>query len=293
VSRIINLEEILQQRRLERIMIYGKPKTGKTRLVGALPRNEKWGEILYVACDRNSELLPSIIDRTKIHVVKPGPAEGQTHVDLLEDLVEIFTKDWKAEYPGVGTIVVDTGTVMTGDLMQFYVDTKKVQENHKKLGREGTKSYHAQADKGDFGGAQSSHGFLLDHLWLQPLHLVVLYHEDWVEPKSGGLDELTGGPMTVGIAQIRTLPGRFDTVLRTVSNIGAARFAVQTERQGAWPAEVRQGNVGLRLGQSGHYALADDPRSFWEDFDLFVEGKGPAVVLNSGAKKTSSGARWT
>jgi hypothetical protein len=289
VSRVITLDQILKQHRLERIMIYAKSKMGKSRLATSMPRNEKWGKIAYIAGEKNSELLLSTIDKSGIHVVKPGPNEGSNRWDPLEDYVELATRDWKKVDPDIGTIVIDSGSIVSEDLMRFYVDTGAVQKNHRSLGKENTPSYHGAPDKGDYGAVQASHNFILDHLWNQPLHLIVLYGEDWTEAKAGGLDELTGGPLTVGYAQIRTLPGRFDTVLRLTS-AGTAPFAVQTERQGPWVAGIRHDQVGRRLGQNGYYPLKDDTRGFWEDFDPFVAG---VVPVGAAPSKNAPTQRWT
>lgn len=263
----------LNREPLERIMIYGAPKLGKTRLALSIPRNEKWGKVAYIAIEKNSEDLKTVVNVDGVYVAKPGNVEGQPW-DPLEEFVQYATMDWKSVDPEIKTIVVDSGTVMALDLLNAYAANDTVQKAHRMVGKKGTKSYHAQPDKSDFGWAQGSHQFILDHFANQPLHLIVLYHQDWVEPKSGSMDDMMGGPATVGFATIRTLPGWFDTVLRVTPG-STRRFAVQTERIGAWPAEIRNKRLGARLGINGVYDLNDDPSHFWADYDNFIAGTGP------------------
>lgn len=260
-------------RRLERILIYGAGKTRKTQLATSIPRDEKWGKVLYVAVDEHSENLPSVLHPEGILVAnyKPPRVTGKpVKWDPLTDYVHAATHDWKSEYPDVNTIIVDTATQMSEQLMDAYVATGAVQSGHKKLGKENTLTYHAQPDKGDFGGAQRSTKFILDYFFDQPMHLIVLFHQHWSEPKEGSLEALVGGPATVGEAQIRVLPGLFDTVLRVVAGSNGD-VSVHTEPTPVWPAGIRHRKMGKRLGV---IKMPDDPREFW------TKHYDPLVALN-------------
>ena len=275
--RKLSMDEVAARPTLERICLYGRAKSGKTRTAMALPKGPKWGKKAYIAVDENSEYLKTVLDKSDVVLFKPGPPEGHTGpFDPLEDFVKLMRMDYKAEDPEIGTLVIDTMSQVVQDLLRAYAENDTVQKNHVKVGIKGTPSYHAQPDKSDFGAAQRSHDFLVQHAFKQPLHIIAIYHEDWVEAKSGGLDELTGGPATVGIAAIREVPKMYDTVLRMVQIAG--RFGIQTERQGAWPAEIRHAKVNARLGNNGLYALRDDPTHFWVDYDQFVTPGADAPV---------------
>ena len=264
----------LSRPQLERIMIYGMNKLGKTRTALAMPRNAKWGKVVYIAVEPNAEDLKPVMDTSGVYIVKPNPPMGVAW-DPLETFVEIATKDWKALDPEINTLVFDSGTQMARTLLEAYAMNAVMQKGHVSMGKKGTASYHAVPDKADFGGAQAGHEWVRQHLFNQPLHLIMLYGQDWFEPKSGSLDELVGGPATVGFATIRDLPGVFDTVLRAIPG-GQSRFALQTEKQGAWPAAIRHSQPGRRFGTNGVYSLQDDPRHFWVDYDAFIAGDLPA-----------------
>lgn len=277
MARITRSEDVVQ-RRLERICIYGSAKTRKTQLATSVPRGEKYGEeILYVSADEHSELLPSVLHPEGIIVVdpKPEPSKDGKPVkwDPLTEYVQIASApDWPTRYPKAKTMIVDTISLMSEHLLEAYTQTGVVQSGHRKLGTENTKTYHAQADKGDYGAAQRSTNFILDYFFELPLHLILLFHQHWAEPKEGSLEALVGGPATVGEAQVRTLPARFDTVLHLVAG-AKGDITIHTEPTALWPAGIRHRQIGRRLGE---IKMADDPREFWtKHYDPLVAPPAP------------------
>lgn len=270
--RVFKDGEFPQDEQWERIAIYGKNKAGKTRTATSMPRDEKWGKVAYVGVDPNSVQLRSVLHPEGIIRIDPYPEDPAAKWDPLTTFVDLALMDYRAEIdPGIRTIVVDTATQMSRILLHAYADTGVAQQGHRALGMKNTRYYHAQPDKSDFGAAQRTHDFFLQKLWDRPYHLIVLYQETWIEATSGGLDEMVGGPETVGSAQVRNLPSLYDTVLRaTVSPSGAP--ALLTQRMGPWPAGIRMAATGKGaiLGGSPVFQLKEDPRHFWEEYDKLV-----------------------
>lgn len=263
--------------RYERICVYGPGKTRKTQLVTSMPRDKKWGKIIYIAADETSEQLPSVLHPEGMFVADPKPKREPGKMvkwDPLTEYVNLATRDWKSEFPDANTVVLDTATQMTEQIMEAYVATGAVQAGHKTLGKPNTLTFHGQPDKGDYGGAQRSCMFIIQYLLDLPMHLVVLFHQHWSEPKEGSLEALVGGPATVGEAQIRVIPGLFDTVLR-LSADGKGDVSVHTEPTAVWPAGIRHRRMGQRLGT---VKMGDDPRDFWtKHYDPLV-APDPIVI---------------
>lgn len=258
----------------ERMALYGKNKAGKTRLATSIPRNEKWGKIAYIGADYKSIQLRSVLHKEGIIRVDPRAPYDKPY-DPLTSFVSLVRKKWREEVdPEIRTIIIDTATQMSRDLLYAYADTGVVQSGHRSLGVKGQDTYHAAPDKGDYGAAQRSHDHILELVWDRPYHLIVLYQETWVEAQSGGLDELVGGPETVGSAQVRPLPSLYDVVLR--ATYGPSGPVVCTERQGPWPAGIRHAGKSM-----GIVKLQEDPRHFWLEYDKLVEPLFPPPPIAS------------
>ena len=98
-----------------RILVYGAPKGGKTRLVTSLPY-DKWGDAIYVAADMGSEALAGVMPQAIDHLRIEGFDRAG---DLHQQAMEIAIKKW-AEEKGVGVIVWDTMTQTAQDLLRHY-----------------------------------------------------------------------------------------------------------------------------------------------------------------------------
>ena len=255
----------------ERILIYGAPKSAKTRFATALPwGTEPWGDkAVYVAADAGGASLRSVLleDRKHLVVVDPHPESGP--YDPLHEAVAIATHDWTKL--GASTIIWDTITQTAEDVLRAYSIIGNYASNPITFGKKGTAEFHVHPNEGDYGAAQNSIGtHLMGHLFAQPLNLIIIAHETWVEPKNA--NACIGGPATIGRALVGKLPGEFDTVIRTevrrVSNPGKAtvtEFRARTQPHGPWIVGIR--NPGVNLPD---YVMGEDPRGFWLDYTKLV-----------------------
>src|SRR4030065_2161734 len=116
-------------------------------------------------------------------------------------------------------------------------------DRHISLGSPGSPSRQNVPMQGDYMATHNIVSRLVDYLFRQPLHLIIVCHATYDEDKSGGSVE--GGPATAGKATVRSFPGRFDTVIhlerRTVDKVPS--ITAHTERHGIWSAGIRAGNL--------------------------------------------------
>ena len=254
----------------ERVIIYGAPKSSKTRLATSLPWGPKWGEkAIYVAADPGSSSLRSVLLPDRAHLVPVVPRPETGSYDPLHEAVMIATSNWKESH-GASTLIWDTLTQTAHELLEAYARLGNFASGQITFGKRGSPEYHAQPTVGDYGAAQNSCEHLMGHLFAQPLNLIVITHEDWAEPKNAG--ECIGGPATVGQATIKTLPGRFDTVIRCEARRRSepgkpptSQFIARANPHPPWIAGIR--NPGVNLPDM---ILAEDPRHFWQEYDKLV-----------------------
>lgn len=250
--------------RLERILIYGDPKTGKTRLATSL--TERFGNLIYFAADPGSEGLASVLQPKKgqIHIVASAPEPGKKY-DPIDDAFQIAIMDWSKEYPNAKTLVWDTMTATSMAVLQHVADTGQFsQGSHIALGTPGTAGRQNIPMQGDYMATHNIISRLVDYLFRQQLHIVVVCHATYDEPRDGGSVE--GGPATSGKATVRSFPGKFDSVIHLQRRTVEGKPVVEafTERHGIWSAGIRSGH---KINPMPKTVLEADPTHFWQTFD--------------------------
>jgi len=257
---------------LERILLYGDPKTGKTRLATSLP--EKFGDIVYVAVDPGAKFIMSVLPkhRPRMRVISPEPEQGKKF-DFRAMLFAAAIKDWRQQegFENVGTIVIDSLGVASKRILAQVADSgefgsERAGDKHVGIGTPGTPEYHQIPVRGDYLAAHNIIDRFITFLFQQPLHVIVISHADISQPEGGG--PIEGGPVTVGKATARSLPGLFDTVLRvtkeeSVQNKQPAKVVVHCERHGCWVAGIRSHHLRNPLGAIG---IPEDPEPFWKHY---------------------------
>lgn len=249
----------------ERILIYGDPKTGKSRLSTSLP--DSFGNIGYFAADPGSESLNSILGayRSRITVIKPGPAAPTDKYDPDQDAFAFALHDWRSE--GMGTLVWDTLTATSLEILNHLADSGAFSEKrHISIGN--PKLPQNIPMQGDYMAAQNRISRLVEFLFRQPLHLIVICHATYDETRDGQAPEF--GPATTGKATVRTFPGKFDSVLHiarkvtpAANNASVSKYTVFTERHSIYSAGVRS---SLLTNPMPIVELDPDPVSFWHRF---------------------------
>jgi hypothetical protein len=258
----------------ERIIVYGKPGTGKTRFACCLPDTEKWGDILYYAADPGSELLSSVLrkyvrredGKRRINVARPLVGSP------IEHFQEFCVRDWNAE-PGlenVKTIVVDTYTRIANQTIQYSANSGAVtQEKHFKVGNP-AKGGQVIPNRGDYMAVASlSRGFM-DNIFLaqSDKNIIFIMHED--------TDVIEGvgtrlGPAHPGKQMTEELPANFSTVIRLDRELiqpvpGQPMKMVVvafTDGNGQFVAKLREnGTEGNPMPRT---VLGIDPINFWAD----------------------------
>jgi AAA domain-containing protein len=261
----------------ELIALYGPPGGGKTHLATSLPWGPKWGErAIYVPIDPRAEGLKSVApeNRGRLIVVKPSTklVNNELVLDMNDELVSIFTRDWKKEYPDVGTIICDTITVGAQEVLMAVTESASFSDKHITYGK--GRAQLSIPMQGDYGAAQAVVRRWFIFLKNQPLNVLALFHGDYVEPESGEPGTLFGGPTTVGKAGVRDMAAKFDNlffvnpVAETVTKPGSPpqkrlRYMVHTQRRGIWEAKLRVGSKN----PMPEVDITDNARSFWEKFD--------------------------
>lgn len=251
-----------------------------------------WGHnAVYVAADPSSESLSSVLPvyRGRLEVVKPRPAEAfretrkgrvPTKYDPLKEAVQIATYPWADE--GFKTLIWDTMTVTSRDLLRAYAlmqnfsgETKSGDSKAISFGDPNSPEFHVHPTMGDYGAAQSSTDHILQLLFEQPLNLIVLFHEEWVEPKKTDTGETVGGPATIGNARVKHLPGLFDHCIRQEAvrkqlpgKPRQEQFIMHTSKHGPWIAGLRCPGV-----TPGDIKLDVDPVHWWTTFEEALRGE--------------------
>jgi len=283
--------------RLERILIYGDPKTGKTRLATSL--TERFGDSLYVAADPGADGLSSILQpyMSRLRVVsteypkgKPYTPTDNPHKDAFVVACQDWVgpgapKEWTGKEP-IRTLIWDTMTATSLAILAYVADSGQFSEKaHIGLGQPGGVEHQKIPMQGDFGATQGIISRLVDFLFKQPLHLIVVCHSTYDEPREGG--NVEGGPATAGKATVRSFPGKFDTVLHLTRrsagtsatggiSANSSLVTAWTERHGMWSAGIRSGHPTNPMPRLD---LDADPQNFWKEFDRQFLTTGKEVLV--------------
>jgi hypothetical protein len=198
--------------------------------------------------------------------------KGQLQLDPLTEAVQMASFPWKETYPDVGTLIWDTMTETSRMLLHAYADSGTFSDKHLTFGKPGDASFHAAPMEGDYGAAQRSTMFILEHLFRQPLNLIILFHDNVVSPSKERGESFTtyGGPAIAGKAGTQAIAGRFDNLFRVECEPRLDNGKIRPKHflysipKGAWLAGFRNPIIGDN--PIARVELQTDPSHFWQQF---------------------------
>jgi len=249
----------------ERICIYGRAGTGKSRLALSVPAD--WGKIVYYAADLNSEQLPSISPDKRGRVIPVIPEGDNPMVNFQQ-----FTMmDWKAIDPEIGTIVVDTYTKVALDTISYAANSQSMdREKHYVIG-DPHNGGQAIPNRGDYQAIDALSRGYLDMIFTRQrdFHIIFVMHED-VKLIEGV--QAVGGPAHPGRAMTEYLPGQFSTVIRVIretvlvpGNDAPEEVVVAiTEGDGKFISKIRTSDE-VAANPLAKVFLDRNPSSYWTD----------------------------
>jgi len=280
VLRVFDPADKKNQR--ERVIIYGAPGIGKSRL--GLSLTPRFGNILYYAADNNSQFLGSISkEKQNRIVVITDDGDGP-----IENFSEFALHDWRAEegvemdglptwckgvFPRIDTLVVDTYTTV----MQ-----RAIRESANK-GLAGTKPHYRVGEVGkggqaiptwdDYLGTEGLSQSLIGEMFKAQMDMNIIFicHED-VKQVEGM--PAAGGPSHPGRKMLVDMPAAFDTVIRVIKDRvlvpgdDAAQDVViaVTDHDGRFIAKTRTNDEG-QPSPLGRVILDRNPVNFWQQYD--------------------------
>lgn len=259
-------------REAEFICLYGGPGTRKTNLACSVNRAlpDRFGKkSIYVGVDPRANALSSVhpLDKSNMIRVEMVPDE-KGNLDPYTTLVDLLVNGYK-NIPDAGTIIVDTASVLAQSILQAVAVSGRFSSNHLVLESKGSGKLVVPM-QGDYGAAQSMMMNLLRFAEKCPLSQLWVFHEEWVEPKSGTPDIMYGGPATVGQAIVADVEAKFMHVFRTEakrdsSSQGGTKeliYRVRTQDHAIWKAKLRCGGKN----PIPEVTLGEDPADFWKKF---------------------------
>lgn len=272
-----------------RVLIYGVPKSGKTRLSTSLPWDnpEVWGEkALYFAWDAGADSLSSVRLEDRKHLITVVPE--MTEIKRGKETILTFnphqeahfmaTKDWRKEFPNVGTIIWDTATDTAEKLLRAYANSGVFSggsnDKHITAGTRGEDDFLAFPMQGDYATAGISILQILDNLFNQPMNIIVICHADISNPNPEVSANTFGGPATVGTKSIARIAAKFDNLFRTERKAAkppakGSEYMVYTEGRGIWLGGMRTPDARNPLPEFvfGSTEKDVDSADFWRKFD--------------------------
>ncbi len=268
-------------RRRDLVLCYADAGAGKSRLVTSL--TERFGELIYFACDEGSEGLDSVLEKYKhrIHVVKP------TWENPFVDAAEIASRNWKKEYPNAKTIIVDTFSTLAWRLLLYCTQKGMFSDKHVQIGV-GTGLSQSIPDRGDYRGTYGIiQNFVVQVINQQKdFNIIFVCHQDQPDIDDDG-NKIPGGPTVVGKKMTTWVPGRFKTIIRLdreiTNNIVAGKVEIKTKviaRTAAHGSFIARINENSEQGNPMPVVpLNIDPVNFWEVFDKnFYTSEEPIAV---------------
>lgn len=253
----------------ERILVYGRSSTGKTRFGLSLP--ERYGKIAYYCADDNTEFLHSISKEKHARIVRVLPKGS----DPSASFQAFCMRDWKKIDPEIGTLVVDTFTKVGMDSVAWSANTGAMdREKHYHVGVPGEGGV-AIPNRGDYQALDALGKGYLDTLFerQRDMHIVFLCHED--VKVIGNVPR--GGPSFPGWTMMEYMPGEFSTVIRLIKEPQLLKGAETPEdvvvaigeNDGKFIAKVRT-NDEVAPNKMARVVLNRNPRNWWEAYDAYL-----------------------
>lgn len=284
-----------QRRTPRRLIVYGRPGFGKSRLALALPDTEQWGDILYYAADEGSEDLASVLPQyvfhkdgsRRIHVLRPDDGEEGSDSPIM-NFNEFAYRDWRKEsytdpdtgkevsLKNVKTLVVDTFTKIAYDVIMWSANSGAVtQEKHFSVG-DPKKGGQILPNRGDYSAVASVTRGFLNSIFLhqKDMNIIFVMHEEMDVIEGVGPQ---GGPAHPGRQMTEELPAKFPTVVRVDRRTEPGRggkpsrkvVVAVTESSGQYLAKLREnGTTGNPMPE---VVLDVDPINFWLKYDQVMD----------------------
>lgn len=270
-----SLEPAPQQ---EFICLMGAGGTGKSRLAYSIVRAnpKKYGpKALVLAFDPGSEGLPSAIPEDKDNlIVAKLVTDNKGQLDPYQEMVDFITGELP-NMPDVGTVILDTLTYWSGDLLQAIANSGRFSDKHVIIESKGAGKL-AMPMQGDYGAAHFSIARILKFLENSGKHIVGIFHEAIFDPEGAAGEAYFGGPATVGKAGIRTVAQMFHSVIRLEAKTeggmagkgGELKYRAYTAPKGIWCAPKLRSSGGNPMPV---VELKVDPVHFWHQYDSVIK----------------------
>lgn len=258
---------------LDFTLIYGAAGAGKSRLATSLP--ERFGRIAYIAIDRGSENLGSVlpkyrdrIRRFKFDMDDPFVAAGA-----------IALTDWKKEYD-CDTLVIDTYTTLVWKQLLYGsrkgVFNKESKDLPRGVGVPNTKNYVVIPTQRDYGGVQGAVQAFLSMVEenQKAINVIFVCHETTTSQNVGG-PRLAGKALTDWFPGMFTVTVHLDREDKKVRKEGGgfvteARHIARVANHSHWIAGFKENDP--RGCQLRSVELEPDPVNFWNDLDAVAQG---------------------
>lgn len=254
----------------ENICIYGPSGTSKTRLACSAMRAapDVWGDkALYIAVDPGSWKLKSILKQDRPHLIPYvlQPEDGGIY-DPYDEMIKALYRNDLGEYQ---TVIFDTVSVFARELLQAISNSGKFSDKHVEIYKGKRKLNMAMM--GDYG---ATHQCVLDVLGAikdTGKNMIVVAHDQMVEPDADESGPTIVGPATVGKALVGPLAGWFDTTIRTEARLSKqapsnpltpreVEYWVVTEARKPYLAKIR---ISTPTNPISEFKLNPDPSNFW------------------------------